>query len=131
MPVAKVTVEHEARPDALLLRVRGSLTLEQVAACRKELNRAWRGAVSPVVLDLSGLARLDTAGAALLVLAYRRAAEQGRVFHLTGLNPQAERVLRLLRLDRPLTSPTCSPAPGLPARLPLPEELQPVLVPSE
>ncbi|MFQ5777073.1 MAG: STAS domain-containing protein [Terriglobia bacterium] len=93
-----LAVLREETPAALVLHVVGPLSLDQVVAWRRELARAWRGRAARVVLDLSSVTYMDTAGAALLISAFRRARGEARVLSLAGLHPQGQRVFQLMGL---------------------------------
>ena len=52
-----------------------------------------------LVIDLSGVTYLDSAGVAVLVEGRRRAGERGREFALAAVSVPAMKLLRLTRLD--------------------------------
>lgn len=54
-------------------------------------------------LDLSGVARADSAGVALLLELQRRAARQGRTLAFTGAPPQVRGLLEFFGLESALS----------------------------
>lgn len=114
--MAQVSIKRDDKADALVLRVCGPLTVDQASAWRRELRRAWQGSVPRLVFDLSGVTYLDTAGVALLLTAARCLPSNERTVALTGLNPQALRVLALLNLNEWLRWADCDDFSSSPAR---------------
>ncbi len=57
-------------------------------------------AEGPVIVDLSDVRFIDSAGIGLLVTAHRRAVEQGTTFFVAAPSEGAQRVLSLTRTDR-------------------------------
>ena len=56
-----------------------------------------------LLVDLSGVAYMDSSGVASLVEAYQRSRKKGTAFALVSVNTPALRVLELARLDRVFT----------------------------
>jgi anti-sigma B factor antagonist len=84
--------------DATIVELRGDVDIGGSQELRELLSDALgEGAV---VVDLSGVRFLDSAGIGLLVAAHRRADEQGTPFLLAAPSDGAERVLSLTRTDR-------------------------------
>jgi len=91
------------------LALRGDIDLDTADHLKSTLLRAVRGGdaaggppVAPValVLDLSGVSHLDSAGFAALVDAHRAATEAGCRLVLCCLQGQVARALRITNLDR-------------------------------
>lgn len=105
-PVAPASppVAAPAPAGAPVLTLAGELSIYQA----QELKKTLLDAVQPgatLVLDLSGVTALDTAGVQLLLLAQRSAqAQQGDVRVIAPSAPVRE-VLELLRLDAQLLQP--------------------------
>jgi anti-anti-sigma factor len=57
-----------------------------------------------VMLDLSGVERIDAAGITALVALYRSARESGHRFGLTNVSARVEQILVMVGLDRYLLS---------------------------
>lgn len=73
---------------------------QSVPAIRKKLLRAAKEiGVSQVVVDLSKVSAVDTAGVAMLVEVLRVLVEKRGKLQLVGLNEQAIKMIRLSRLD--------------------------------
>lgn len=115
--MAQVSIEPNATPEALVLRVRGPLTVDQASAWRRELRRVWQGNVHRLIFDLSEVTYLDTAGVALLLSAARCLPSNERTVALTGLRPQSFRVLELLNLNEWLRWADCDAFSSRPARV--------------
>lgn len=103
-PVIGAASVGPASADVPVLALTGEFSIYQAQEFKKTLLDALQpGAV--LVLDLSGVTALDTAGVQLLLLAQRTAqAQQGS---LRVVNPSASvlEVLQLLRLDAQLLQP--------------------------
>lgn len=97
--MAGTTVSAEEKQDALVLRVRGALQLDELDPLRKSLELAWQARPARLILDCSGCPFVDTAGIAVVVGAYKRAREAGTGFYLVGLRDQFRSLLRMTRLD--------------------------------
>ena len=83
----------------------GEVDLTTAPQLRESLMAAVNGAEkSPVIVDLSQVDFIDSAGLALLVEARKRLSPEGRVLHVL-LTPgrQPERVLKLGRFDTIMT----------------------------
>ena len=105
-PVASASppLAAPAPAGAPVLPLGGGLSIYQA----QELKKTLLDAVQPgatLVLDLSGVTALDTAGVQLLLLAQRSAqAQQGDV-RVTAPSAPVREVLELLRLDAQLLQP--------------------------
>ncbi len=104
------------------LALRGDIDLDTAGSLKSALLRAVEGEDDgggpPValVLDLSGVGYLDSAGFAALVDAHRAAMEAGCRLVLCCLQAQVARALRITNLDRYLhiaPSPAAARAVGL------------------
>lgn len=71
-----------------MLRIEADLTIHRVAALAPALLAALPGD-GPLVLDMSAVARIDTAGIQLLLLLQREAQARGRSFALHAPGPAA------------------------------------------
>jgi anti-sigma B factor antagonist len=81
------------------MRLRGAVDMEHSPAIRERLLAALRNG-RDVLVDLSGVSLLDSAGVACLIEALMTAKSRGLRFTITGIGAQARRVLRLARLDK-------------------------------
>ncbi|PIW27624.1 MAG: anti-sigma factor antagonist [Rhodospirillales bacterium CG15_BIG_FIL_POST_REV_8_21_14_020_66_15] len=80
----------------------GPLDIDHAADDRRTLLAALDGR-SRLLIDLSAVGRIDSAGLAVLVEVGQAARKQGKAFVLTGINEAVMRVMRLARLDRAFT----------------------------
>jgi anti-sigma B factor antagonist len=96
------------------IRLDGELTV-QVAAEYKGLLLNALADRDEVILELSGINELDTAGLQLLLLIKREAGQLGKAVRLTEPSPAVLEVLALARLDLelvPIPSRPCTDQPG-------------------
>lgn len=97
--MARLVIQQEEKPAALVLHVAGPLTLGEANLLQERLEEAWRGTAARVVVNLAGCPYMDTGGLAVLVTALKRARQAGRGFFLVGLSSQVQSVLQITRLD--------------------------------
>jgi anti-sigma B factor antagonist len=76
----------------------GEIDLQNSPLVRSELLRHLSDHAD-LVVDLSGVAYIDSSGIASLVEAFQTARRQGTRFSLAAVSPAALRVLQLARLD--------------------------------
>jgi anti-sigma B factor antagonist len=91
-------IEMSVRAGHVLVRVNGDLDLELAGDLRDALNRALdrhRG----VVIDLSGVPRLDSAGLGVLIRAHGRARHRGGVVCLVAPSRFVLTVLHTMHVD--------------------------------
>lgn len=86
-----------------LVTVYGDLDVSDAVSLREALEQAQGTGERTVLLDLSEVGFIDSAGIGLLVTAQRRATGSGGQFALAALTPTVARVLQLTRTDRMLT----------------------------
>ena len=101
MRVAELSVEEKGSEKGAVLDVSGELDLTTVAMLRDPLlSHATKGGDANLIVDLTRVEFIDSAGLALLVEARKRLAADSRTLALV-LSPgrQPERVLRLVRFD--------------------------------
>ena len=95
-----VTIEEHG--DAVRFRLTGELDISTAQRLEDDLHRIEAERPALIVLDLSGLAFLDSTGLRLLITADARAREDGRTLEVVRPNEMIQRVLRLTRLDERL-----------------------------
>ncbi len=101
----------------LIAVLSGGLEAARVPAVREQLLRLLRPAASDLVLDLSRLSRIDTAGLAVLVGTERRARLLGGSLRLAAVRPAVSMAVRAAGLDRLLEIfPTVQSAVSSPPR---------------
>lgn len=96
-----ITAQEEGR--LRMVRLCGSAGIEQVEDLEARL-RELTVAVQQVVLDLSELTFITSAGLGVIIAAHRRCCDQGAVLCLAGPRPGVAQVLRITHLDRLITT---------------------------
>jgi len=102
---AQLTVSQRQDTKGALIEAIGEVDLTTAPQLREALMAAITSAEkSPVIVDLSRVDFIDSAGLALLVEARKKLAPEGRVLNVL-LTPsrQPERVLKLGRFDTIMT----------------------------
>lgn len=102
--------QAERRGDGIACVCIGAWTIGNAGAIDAAIARSGAGA-GPAVIDLSGLTRLDTAGAHLIVKAEQRLAAAGATVERAGGRPEYETLLELVTCDAARLVP---PPPGPP-----------------
>ena len=95
-PLEATLTEHG---DAVHVTLRGELDISTAPRLEEALRRAEVEEPATVVIDLSGLAFMDSTGLRSLVNADARARDAGRRLVLVRGNDMIQRVMRLTRLD--------------------------------
>lgn len=86
--------------NKIVVQLEGLLNRWSVPKVRRRiLALAGQEQVAVMEIDLSRVAKLDTAGIALMVEVLRTLAGKGGKLRLTGLNENAVKMIRLSRLD--------------------------------
>lgn len=101
MNAAQLSVTSRATEQGALVEAAGEVDLTTAPQLREPLMEAVNGAAkTAVIVDLSRVDFIDSAGLALLVEARKRLAPEERALHIL-LTPgrQPERVLKLGRFD--------------------------------
>jgi anti-anti-sigma factor len=88
-------VETQTTGRLTTLTVTGELDLVSSPALERELEKAYASGGSTILLDLRGLAFMDSTGLHLLVKAQQRAEDAGRRLVLTRGSEQVQRLLGL------------------------------------
>jgi anti-anti-sigma factor len=94
MSLANLEFERqpESTPDELILRLNGKLCLETVHSFITQL----RAEPTPtMVLDMSGVTFLDSAGVGALVRLFVHRKSEGHKFALAALTPQSTAVMQV------------------------------------
>lgn len=94
-----MSVEVSKRGGTHVVVLSGEVDLQTSPEVRTAILEAL-GKGAPVVVDMSGIAYIDSSGVASLVEGYQVARKQGLAFILAGVSPAAMRVLHLARLDK-------------------------------
>jgi len=101
MRTAELSVEEKSTDKGPVIEVVGEVDLTTVSLLREPLlSQVTKSPASNVVVDLTRVDFIDSAGLALLVEARKRLATDGRSLYLViAPGRQPERVLRLVRFD--------------------------------
>jgi len=95
--VANLSFETSVADRAAVIALSGELDLAGAAALEQELGRLGAEAANAVVLDLRGVAFMDSSGLRLIALAAQRAEDLGRRLALV---PGPEQVMRVFEITR-------------------------------
>jgi anti-sigma B factor antagonist len=101
----------EQQPDTLLVALHGEFDLTCEAPFREQLARSREGHPANLVLDLCGLAFMDSVGVGMLVKLNRMTSEDGVTFTVLCGEGHVRRVLRETGLDGLL--PVVDPGTGV------------------
>jgi phospholipid transport system transporter-binding protein len=82
-------------------RVSGALTFDTVPAVYEQ-SAAWFAGEGELVIDLSQVARADSAGLALMLEWLKRAAARNRTVRFTGMPEQVQTLIRINGLQAAL-----------------------------
>ncbi|MFO0752226.1 MAG: STAS domain-containing protein [Thermodesulfovibrionales bacterium] len=89
-----MTVSVKEKEGVATLCLEEDMTIFTAAALKKALLESLES-LPELVLDLSGVAEMDTAGFQLLVLARREAAAAGKGFRVAAGSPAVEAVFEV------------------------------------
>lgn len=93
--------------DAATIHLEGRLTFAESGPFRHVVERLDGTACGRVVIDLTRLDYIDSAGMGLLLVARDRSAARGAGMRLANAHGQVERVLRLARFQDFFTLDGC------------------------
>jgi anti-sigma B factor antagonist len=95
--ILQIEIERPA-PGVAIVRLTGAITLgTSLHAADAQLQKAIRDGAAKVVLDMSGVPYMDSAGLGALVQASGLAKQQGGDLRLCGVS---ERVAELIKMTR-------------------------------
>lgn len=104
MNAAQLLVSHREEAVGTVIEAVGEVDLTTAAQLREALLSAVSSGKSAVIVDLSKVDFIDSAGLALLVEARKRLSPEGRTLNiLLAPGRQPERVLKLGRFDTIMT----------------------------
>jgi anti-sigma B factor antagonist len=83
-----------------VLRIQGALDVETVADVRATMDAIADEGRRDVVLDFSGLHRIDSSGVGIVVALFKRVQQYGGSLRIEGLRDQPRCVFEMLRLHR-------------------------------
>ena len=100
--MALLELDTHQEEGAVRLALSGELDISNAPRVEEEISRIEADAPTLVVLDLRGLAFMDSTGLRLIVSADARAREQGRRLAVVKGPEAVQRIFRLTRLDERL-----------------------------
>jgi len=87
-------------PEKIVSYLDGPLDRKTVPSIRRKLlESAKESGIKDMVIDLSKVSTVDTAGIAMLVELLKVLSEKRAKLHLIGLNDNTTKMIRLSRLD--------------------------------
>jgi anti-sigma B factor antagonist len=87
-----------SQPDCLLVRLVGELDVLTVPAAKAEIRRALEGESRPLVIDLSDVPFVDSAGLSLLLFSARQCRGRQERVALAGLSGRVQQTLSVTGL---------------------------------
>jgi anti-anti-sigma factor len=90
------------RGDATWIGLSGALDAVGTLEAQEVARRVVRSTAKTVTLDLTHLAFVDPSGIGLIVFLFKRLRASGRSLEILGVHGQPARLLRQLKLHRPL-----------------------------
>jgi anti-sigma B factor antagonist len=100
MTLLELTTETDGSTVRLVLE--GELDIASAGQVERELARVEQEAPPTIVLDLRGLAFMDSTGLRIIVAADARAREESRRFVVVRGPEAVQRIFRMTRLDERL-----------------------------
>lgn len=95
-----LTVDVDTRGSAVVVTVRGELDLATVPVLRDRLDSMAPGAPSPLVIDLSAVTFIGSAGLALLVDMHNKCSERGTSLAVVAAGTVVPRAIQVTALDQ-------------------------------
>ena len=97
--ILDVSTKH-ITPDTAIVAMSGDLTLgTSLQAADTNLQNLIKAGTIKIVLDLSGVPYIDSAGLGAIVHAYGLAMEYHGTMRLCGINEKVASVLKMTRMD--------------------------------
>lgn len=95
-------------PDSAVVTFLGSLTLgTSLKVADSQIQSAIADGVSRLVIDMSGVDFLDSAGLGMIVYVYGMLSEKGGVMRLCGVSPRIASVFKLTKTNAFLIVDDC------------------------
>ncbi|HLL66394.1 MAG TPA: STAS domain-containing protein [Micromonosporaceae bacterium] len=98
-----LTISTRVLPTCTVVQVAGEVDLSTEPELRRDLAAVVEREMAQVVVDLTGVAFLDSTGLGLLVWAFRRMQDRGGGLCLAGPQASVAKLLDLTSLDRLIT----------------------------
>lgn len=99
--MTKLDMDFKEMDEKLIITVKGDIDAYHSADFKKEIKEkiASFGGMK-IVLDLSNVAYIDSAGLGSLVAILKDARNSGKSFVLSSLKPNVKRIFEMTRLDK-------------------------------
>jgi anti-sigma B factor antagonist len=97
-----LTVHVASESDCVQISLRGELEVATIDRADEALSLLEAQPSDTVVLDLSGVTFMDSTGVRFLLLADRRARQDGWRLALVPAPPEVQRIFKLTRLEEQL-----------------------------
>lgn len=110
-------LERSAQGDAIRLTARGAWTIDNVASLENAVSRELATASGTVVVDISDVSPIDTAGAWLIRRLCRELSEKGSAAELVGASANAQRLMDAVEIDENAEEPAKAERIGIVAVL--------------
>jgi len=105
-----LTVTVSAKNDHCVVRLVGSAGADHIDDLERQLGEVC-GATNKLILDLSALSFINSAGLGAIIAAHRRCRDRGGLLCIAGAREGVAQVLRITHLDRLIgTYPDCEAA---------------------
>ncbi len=101
-PMTPLELKSERRGDRLLVALAGELDIVNAPRLEAELETLEAGSPGTLILDLRGLAFIDSTGLRALMAAHERARSAGRRMVVVRGAKAVDRVLSVTQLDQRL-----------------------------
>ncbi len=99
--MTKLDMEFKEMDDKLVITVKGDIDAYHSADFKKEVKEKMANFNGmKVVLDLSSVSYIDSAGLGSLVAILKDARNAGKSFALAALKPNVKRIFEMTRLDK-------------------------------
>ncbi|TNE51776.1 MAG: anti-sigma factor antagonist [Deltaproteobacteria bacterium] len=95
-------IVHEETDQALVVKLSGQLTSVTQASLQQEVDSLVETSKPCLVVDVSSLLSIDSAGVGLLVGIYKKFREKNKDFKIAGLHGQPYDIFKLLNLHKVL-----------------------------
>jgi anti-anti-sigma factor len=104
-------VTCEETDAALVVRLSGEIIMDAVTERRAEVERLALAAAAPaVVVDLSGVAFMDSSGVGFLIGLRRLCQDHGKTLSVANPTPPIKKLLAMLRLTDYFAAPQTGPS---------------------
>ncbi len=94
---------HDLTDDVIVV-LDEQLDAQEVAKLQPQLESLIQRPSGDIVVDLTAVTFIDSSGVGALVFLYKRLVAQGRDMVLVGLQGQPRDMLRLLRIDKTVST---------------------------